>query len=94
MAGIIDWQYTTVLPLFLQAKIPKHYQNYGDEDSENLRRPTLAENFGTMNPSEQEVEMELYRRSQIHLPWLHQSAQQGSLSCNGDAQPYLEEPTL
>lgn len=52
ITGIIDWQHTTILPIFLQAKIPKHFQNYGDEDSENLRRPQLAENFATMNDSD------------------------------------------
>ena len=64
--GIIDWQYTTVLPNFLQAKIPKHFHYYGDNDSENFRRPKLPENFATMTKSDKELEMELYRRRQVH----------------------------
>jgi hypothetical protein len=66
ITGIIDWQHTTVLPIFLQAKIPKHFQNYGDDDSENFRRPKLPENFATMTDSDKETEMELYRRRQVH----------------------------
>ena len=70
ITGIIDWQHTTVLPIFLQAKIPKHFQNYGDDDSENFCRPKLAEGFDTMECSDQEAEMELYRRRQIHYFYL------------------------
>lgn len=70
ITGIIDWQHTTVLPIFLQAKIPKHFQNYGDDDSENFRHPKLAEDFATMTSSDKEVEMELYRRRQVHYFYL------------------------
>ncbi|KAI9726659.1 MAG: hypothetical protein M1834_008972 [Cirrosporium novae-zelandiae] len=70
ITGIIDWQHATILPLFLQAKIPEHFQNYGDDDSENFRRPKLAENFTTMTSSDKEAEMELYRRRQVHYFYL------------------------
>ena len=66
ITGIIDWQHATILPIFLQAKIPKHFQNYGDDDSENFRRPKLAEDFVTITDSDKEIEMELYRRRQMH----------------------------
>jgi len=66
ITGIIDWQHSTALPIFLQAKIPKHFQNYGDDDSENFQRPKLAENFATMTDGDKEIEMELYRRRQVH----------------------------
>src|SRR3954453_23740572 len=51
---------------FLQAKIPKHFQNYGDDASENFERPKLAEDFATMTDSDKDIEMELYRRRQVH----------------------------
>ena len=66
ITGIIDWQHATVLPIFLQAKIPKHFQNYGDDDSENFRRPKLPENFVTLTDSDKETKTELYRRRQVH----------------------------
>jgi hypothetical protein len=65
ITGIIDWQHTTILPIFLQAKIPKYFQNYGDDDSENFRRPKLAD-IATMTNSDKEIEMDLYRRRQVH----------------------------
>ena len=70
ITGIIDWQHATILPLFLQAKIPKHFQNYGDNDSENFRRPELADDFANMTSSDKEVEMERYRRRQVHYFYL------------------------
>ncbi|PPJ52072.1 hypothetical protein CBER1_10035 [Cercospora berteroae] len=39
ITSIIDWQHATVLPLFLHAGIPGSLQNYGDPDSEELRKP-------------------------------------------------------
>lgn len=66
ITGIIDWQNATILPIFLQAKIPKQFQNYGDDDSENFQRPKLAVDFANMTNKEKEVELELYRRRQVH----------------------------
>lgn len=66
ITGIIDWQHTAILPIFLQAKIPKHFQNYGDEESENFKPPKLPPNFDIMSDSEKEHEMEVYRRRQVH----------------------------
>ena len=35
ITGVIDWQNSVILPIFLQPKIPKHFQNWGDDDFEN-----------------------------------------------------------
>jgi len=70
ITGVIDWQHSAILPVFLQAKIPKHFQNYGDEDSENFRPPKLPENFDSLIESEKEKEAELYRRRQLHYFYL------------------------
>lgn len=70
ITGLIDWQHTSVLLLFLQAKIPKHFQNWGDEDSENFRRPSLPDNFDNLPPTEKEAELELYQRRQVHYFYL------------------------
>ncbi|TVY91146.1 Altered inheritance of mitochondria protein, mitochondrial [Lachnellula willkommii] len=67
ITGVIDWQHATILPIFLQAKIPKDFQNYGDEDSENFKPPRLSPNFDTLSDSAKEEEMEIYRRRQVHF---------------------------
>lgn len=66
ITGLIDWEHSVVLPLFLQAKIPKHFQNYGDEDSENFKRPSLPDNFESLTGVEKDAAAELYRRRQVH----------------------------
>jgi hypothetical protein len=70
ITGLIDWQHSTILPIFLQAKIPKHFQNYGDDDSESFRPPKLPENFDSLTDNEKEKETELYRRRQLHYFYL------------------------
>jgi hypothetical protein len=66
ITGLIDWQHASVMPLFLQAKIPKHFQNWGDEDSENSRPPRLPENYEELDENEQSHALERYRRRQVH----------------------------
>lgn len=70
ITGLIDWQHSTILPDFLQAKIPKYFQNYGDEYSENFVSPKLPENFDTLSEKEKEWQKEIYRRRQLHYFYL------------------------
>jgi Phosphotransferase enzyme family len=49
IAGIIDWQHCNILPLFLQAEIPGHFQNYAEANSVNFRPPKLPENFESLS---------------------------------------------
>ncbi|KAF7513613.1 hypothetical protein GJ744_008907 [Endocarpon pusillum] len=70
ITGLIDWENTTILPLFMQAWIPGHFQNFGDEESENFRQPKLPANFRSLSPEEKEVEEELYRKRQLHFFYL------------------------
>lgn len=66
IVGLIDWQHCSVRPLFLQAGPPKHFQNYGDDDSENFIMPRPPENFAELGEQEQEAAKELFRRRQLH----------------------------
>lgn len=75
ISGLIDWESTTALPLFLQARIPEHFQNFGDEDSENFRKPRLPANFDSLSNEEKEVEEEIYRRRQLHFFYLGATSQ-------------------
>lgn len=70
ITGIIDWQHCAVLAIFLQAKIPKHFQNYGDEDSESFTPPKLPEDFESLSGAEKDTAAELYRRRQVHYFYL------------------------
>lgn len=59
--GLIDWQYSTILPLFLQCGIPQSLQNYGDEISSSLQTPALLSNFDKLEEIEQSCYIELFR---------------------------------
>ncbi|KAI1942866.1 hypothetical protein LOZ12_006174 [Ophidiomyces ophidiicola] len=68
--GLIDWQHCLILPLFLQVKPAKHFQNYGDEESEKCIKPELQKDFDQLNSNEQDVAMELYRRRHTHYHYM------------------------
>ncbi|DAA75386.1 TPA_exp: Uncharacterized protein A8136_1783 [Trichophyton benhamiae CBS 112371] len=70
ISGIIDWERTSILPLFVQAKMPRYFENYGDEDSENFKFPALREDFNSLPDDEKELEQEMYRRRQTHYYYL------------------------
>lgn len=66
ITGLIDWQHATIKPFFIHAKIPEHFQNHGDEDSEENRKPALPDNFDSTEEENQKKEQEKYRRRQLH----------------------------
>ena len=59
-----------VLPLFLQARIPSHFQNYGDEDSDKLHPPKLPVNFHLLSNEDKAFRKELHRKRQVHFFYL------------------------
>jgi hypothetical protein len=63
--GVIDRQNCTILPQFLQAKTPIS-QNYGDEDSENLRPPKLPPSFDSLSEDGKHAQECLFRKRQLH----------------------------
>jgi hypothetical protein len=50
-----------------QGSSPWQNENHGDNNSENLQRPELAEYFANITSSDKEVEMEQYRRAKCIL---------------------------
>ncbi|KAJ5218702.1 uncharacterized protein N7498_000801 [Penicillium cinerascens] len=73
--GLIDWQHSTILPLFLQCGIPESLQNYGDEISESMQFPTLPNNFDELEEIEQFKQAELLRRRQLHYFYVKLTAE-------------------
>ena len=74
IASVIDWQHATVIPLFLQAKIPKHYENWGDKNSANLQSPELPDGFDGMAEEEKERELQRYRNRVAHFLYVGMSS--------------------
>lgn len=74
IVGLIDWQQSKILPLFLQAGIPAHFQNYGDPVSEDLVQRELPEDLDDLDEEDREKELELYRRPHLHFYYVGATA--------------------
>ncbi|PPJ57908.1 hypothetical protein CBER1_09945 [Cercospora berteroae] len=74
IVSIIDWQHVVALPLFLAAGIPGSLQNYGDPESEELRKPEFPQNLDQMDPDDQQKDLELYRRRHAHFYYIGATA--------------------
>lgn len=70
IVGVIDWQHCSILPLFLQSGIPKYFQNYGDEESESVRKPQFPQDFEMLDGQDQAEALELFCRWQLHFHYL------------------------
>ncbi|RMY17246.1 hypothetical protein D0867_06172, partial [Hortaea werneckii] len=67
ITSILDWQHTTVLPLCLHAGIPSSLQNYGDPDSEELKKHEFPSNLDELDEEDRLKDIELYRRRHTHF---------------------------
>ncbi|KAG2008851.1 protein kinase subdomain-containing protein PKL/CAK/Fmp29 [Coprinopsis cinerea AmutBmut pab1-1] len=70
VAGIIDWQHASILPLFLHAAIPYHIQNYGDPISEGMIPPSLPKNLAEMGENKQSRVREVHHRRLVHYHYV------------------------
>ncbi|EJD08141.1 protein kinase subdomain-containing protein PKL/CAK/Fmp29 [Fomitiporia mediterranea MF3/22] len=75
VVGLLDWQHTSILPLFLLAGIPDRLQNAEDQTSQPLMPPSLPENLGELNESEQIQAKEFYRRRLVHYQYVKNTAE-------------------
>lgn len=66
ITGLIDWQHCAIMPFSLHSRIPEHFQNWGDEDSESFHLPALPANYHDLTAPEKDLEDEKYRRRQLH----------------------------
>ena len=79
IVGLIDWQHTSILPLFLFAGIPDGLQNYDDTGWDFMTRPLPPENFGDLDEIQQNEGMESYRRRLVHYHYLKNTAEYNEL---------------
>ncbi|EFR04013.1 phosphotransferase enzyme family protein [Nannizzia gypsea CBS 118893] len=70
ITGLIDWQHSLVLPMFLAASIPQSFQSYGDEQFTHLIPPQLPKGINTMNADEHAIACEQFRRRHVHFFYL------------------------
>lgn len=70
IAGLLDWQHASILPLPLLAGIPGRLQNYDDPVSQALVPPSLPANMDELDQSEQRDEMGLYHSRLVHFHYV------------------------
>jgi hypothetical protein len=70
IVSLIDWQHTSILPLFLLAGIPEQLENSDDLGSQSMTQPSLPENLDDLAEIQQSEEMELYRRRLVHYHYI------------------------
>nr|POE76201.1 altered inheritance of mitochondria protein 9, mitochondrial [Quercus suber] len=79
ITGLIDWQHSKVLPLFLQGGIPGSLQNHGDEVSESLDLPVLPDNFDDIDEYAQFEQVLLLRKRQLHYHYVNRTMESRSV---------------
>ncbi|KAG1778199.1 protein kinase subdomain-containing protein PKL CAK Fmp29 [Suillus placidus] len=79
VVGLIDWQHTSILPLFILANIPQRLQNYDDIGSQSMTQPSLPEKLDDMDETQQSGEMELYRRRLVHYHYVKNTEEYNEL---------------
>lgn len=67
---MIDWQHCSVLPLSLQAGVPKYFRNYGNEESERLTTLRLSDNLAELIEEEKVTAMEQWSKHHIQFYYL------------------------
>jgi hypothetical protein len=79
IVGLIHWQHSKILPLFLQVGIPAHFQNYGDPVSDDLTQPQLPDDLDELDKEDRRKELELYRRRHLHFYYVGATAKNNEL---------------
>ena len=81
--SLIDWQHTCILPLFLHSELPKAIQNYADEVSAMSHPFWLPNDFDTLSASEQENQLEIFRRRHVHYLYMCETREQNPMHFEG-----------
>ncbi|KAH6888898.1 kinase-like domain-containing protein [Coprinopsis sp. MPI-PUGE-AT-0042] len=78
IVSLIDWQHTSVLPLFLLAGIPQRLQNHDDPSFEQMIPPARPENLNEHSGDWRDHEEYVFRRRLVHYHYVKNSRE-----CNG-----------
>ena len=72
VVGLIDWQYASILPMFLLAGIPHSLQYYADSVSQSMKPPSLPED---LDEDERDQLEYVYRRRLVHYHYVTSTAE-------------------
>jgi hypothetical protein len=66
ITSLIDWQHSTILPLFLQSGIPNDVDNSRDSVSRALETPALPCEIAELSEDEQSQQLQIFAKRQLH----------------------------
>ncbi|KAI0793924.1 kinase-like domain-containing protein [Fomes fomentarius] len=87
IAGLLDWQHASILPMFLLPGIPGRLQNYDDPVSQALIPPSLPANIDELDQYEQSRTMGLYHRRLVHFHYVKNTEQYNKLHHDALSDP-------
>ena len=74
ITSLIDWQHSTILPLFLQSGIPNDLDNSRDSFSRALTTPALPCDIAELNEDEESQQLQIYAKRQLHYFYMTETA--------------------
>ncbi|KAL8935163.1 MAG: hypothetical protein Q9216_005562 [Gyalolechia sp. 2 TL-2023] len=86
--GVIDWQHSCVLSIFLHVGIPEEIQNFDDKESLAMNLPELPDNFTELSLAEQEAASETMRRRELHITYVYFTREMNPDHAAALAAPY------
>ena len=87
IVSLLDWQHSSILPLFLHAGIPGRLQNYDDPVSQALIPPSLPANTDELVQSEQRRAMGLHHRRLVHFHYVKNTEKYNKLHHDALSDP-------
>lgn len=89
MSCIIDWQHTTILPLLLSAGNPPLFDNPDLEPPKDFQKPTLPEDYESLNTEKKSQADELHRRRMLFYLYMIFNAKDNKVHLDALRQPLL-----
>lgn len=88
ITGLIDWQHSCILPLFLQAGVPKYFQTVDDESFTLLTPPKLSEDFELMDEEQQAQAAETFRQRHLQFYYMAATVRYNPVHFDALAEPF------
>ncbi|KAK5109410.1 hypothetical protein LTR62_007076 [Meristemomyces frigidus] len=88
ITSLIDWQYSTILRLFLQPGIPNDLDNSMDPISSAIEPPSLSPELDEMSEEERLQQLEIFAKRQLHHFYMTETADKNPLHFDAVTYPF------
>lgn len=88
ITSLIDWQNSTILPLFLHSRVPNDVDNSSDPVSRALDPPSLPPATDDMEESERLQQLGIFAKRQLHYLYMTETAKRNPLHFEALSHPF------